>query len=144
MRMALEPFYGVSQFETNVFASAQTFSGQIVATDPGNTVPVCRGQAISVTVSVANNGTGAINNAGFRVFLNNGPNSYTGGWDMWTGTTTSPAGTWFTQTLNMQVPFVSPGLYWILWTTDTGNAFAEWNEDDNSVHSAMSLNVQGC
>ncbi len=64
--------YPVS-ISTNVFASAQKFSGgSILATDPAGTINVCRRQAISVTYSVVNNGSTDVN-AGFRIFIANSP-----------------------------------------------------------------------
>jgi len=134
--------YGGSS--TNLFASAQKFSGgAIQASDAPNTINVCVGSQISVTVTIGNNGTLSTSNVGFRVFLNNGPNSYSGGWNMFTGTATNPAGSYLTQTLSMTIPNVPKGFYWILWQIDTGNSVSEYNESDNTVHSAMNVQV-GC
>lgn len=132
--------YGGSS--TNVFASAQKLSGSIQATNTGTTINVCRNQAISVTYSVVNNGSTNIN-AGFRIYINNSPSPGTG-WNMFSGTANSPGGSSFTETRTLNVPFVSPGIYWILWQTDTGGTITEFNEGDNTVHSAMTLNVLSC
>lgn len=128
---------------TNVFASAQKLSGgAIQATNSPTTINVCRYQSISVTYSVVNNGSTNIN-AGFRIYINNSPYAGTG-WNMFNGTANSPGGSYFTETRTLTVPYVSPGIYWILWQTDTGGAVSEYNEGDNTVHSAMTLNVLGC
>jgi hypothetical protein len=129
---------------TNMFASAQQFSGgAISATNAGTTINVCRNQAISVTYTVGNNGT-VSTTSGFRIFINTGPNLYFGGWNMFSGSATVNAGGQFTETRVLNVPFVNAGIYWILWQVDTGNAVSEFNEADNAVHSAMTLNVLNC
>jgi hypothetical protein len=127
---------------TNVFASAQMFSGSIQATNFAGTINVCRGQAISLTYSVVNNGSTNVN-GGFRIYINNSPSPGTG-WNMFNGSASSGAGGYFTETRTLNVPFVSPGIYWILWQVDAANAVSEWNEGDNTVHSAMTLNVLNC
>jgi hypothetical protein len=128
---------------TNMFASAQKFAGGITATDTATTINVCRNQAINVTYTVGNNGS-TTTTSGFRIFINTGPTSYFGGWNMFNGTATVGAGGQFTETRTLVVPFVSPGIYWILWQVDTGNTVSEFNESDNAVHSAMTLNVLNC
>jgi CARDB/Matrixin len=129
---------------TNMFASAQKFSGSAIsATNVDSTINVCRNQAISVTYTVANNGS-VSTTSGFRIFIHNGPANIVGGWNMFNGTATVNAGNQFTETRTLTVPFVTPGIYWILWQIDTGNTVGEFNESDNAVHSAMTLNVLNC
>jgi hypothetical protein len=139
--------YGGSS--TNLFASAQKlFSNAIVATTSAQatnpsqncqTFPVCRGQAIDVTYTVANNGSSS-KTSGFRIYVNNSPSPGTG-WNMWSGSATVNAGNQFTETRTLNVPSVSNGIYWILWEIDTGNTVTEFYETDNTVHSCMTLNV---
>lgn len=133
-------------YSINLFASAQKLSGgSIVATeDTQNTRYACRGGKIWVTVTVGNNGTTNVTGSGFRVYLNDGPNKYSGGWNMWTGTASVNAGSYFTQSLYTTVPNVAPGLYWVLWQIDTGNTTPEYNESDNAVHSVMRVQVLNC
>jgi hypothetical protein len=131
-------------FSVNMFASAQKFSGgAISATDIGTTINVCKNQAISVTYTVGNNGA-VSTTSGFRIFVNTAPNAYFGGWNMFNGFATVNAGSQFTETRILNVPFVNSGIYWILWQVDTGNSISEFNESDNAVHSAMTLNVMDC
>ncbi len=138
---ALYPY----SYSVNVFASAQKISSTgVSATDSSITKNVCRHEAINVTYSVVNSGASYISGTGFRVFVNNGPNNYTGGWNMLTATATIPPQTYFTETQSLRVPSIPPGLYWILWQVDTNNTTAEYNEWDNAVHSAMTLNIMDC
>lgn len=135
--------YGGAGF-VNVFVSAQQFSGGgVQATNASGTVNVCRGQALSVTYTVSNNGTSNVT-SGFRIYINTSPLGYSGGWNMFNGTATVNAQNQFTETRVLNVPSVSPGIYWVLWQVDTGNTVSEMNEFDNAVHSAMTINVQNC
>ncbi len=128
--------------KTNVFSSAEAFvNNSIVAANTPGTINVCRGSSISVTYTVANNGTTAVNGVGFRVYVGASPTDNNGVGDMFVGTATSPAGTYFTETRVLTVPNISNGVYWILWKDDTGNAVGEIPEGDNRVHSAMTINV---
>jgi hypothetical protein len=129
--------------KTNVFSSAQKFANNsIVTANAPGTVNVCRGSSLSVTYSVANNGTTAVNNVGFRVYVGTSPTDNNGAGDMFSGTATSPGGTYFTETRVLTVPNVAAnGVYWILWKDDTGNTVGEFMEGDNRVHSAMTINV---
>jgi hypothetical protein len=139
-------YYGVTAPEQNIFASAQKYvNGVVQSTDQWQPKPVCPGQNIAVVVSVVNNGNTDLSNYGFRLFINDSPHGYTGGLDMFNGTATSLRGSYFTQTLSVNVPFVSPGTYWILWSVDINHQYSEWNEGDNATHSAMALTVKsGC
>ncbi|MEO8212844.1 MAG: matrixin family metalloprotease [Myxococcales bacterium] len=126
--------------KANAFASAQMLSGgAVVATNMATTLSVCRGQAISVTVTVVNPGTVTFGSVGFRVAVTQTPN--TGGTNMFVGTATTNPGSFFTQTLNLTVPNVANGFYWVIWQNDTGNAVSETIETDNAVHSAMTLSI---
>ena len=60
---------------------------------------------------------------------------------MFVGTANNPPGTYSTQTLNLTVPNVPNGIYWILWQVDTQNGTAESNEQDNAVHACKTVNV---
>ena len=135
--------YPTSANRTNVFASAEqwdTINDKIVATDPGGSIFACRGQQIGVTFTVGNPGNTAVNSVGFRVYLSTSPTG-TAGTDMVDLSATSPAGTWFTETHNLTIPNVVNGAYFILWQEDSGNAVSELNENDNVVHSAMTVIV---
>lgn len=81
---------------------------------------------------------------GFRIFINTGPASYTGGWNMFSGTATLPGNSYFTETRSLTVPNVAPGLYYVLWAIDTGYSIPEVLESDNAVHCAMTLQVLSC
>jgi hypothetical protein len=70
-----------------MFASAQKFGGGITDTDTDTIINVCRNQAINVTYTVGNNGS-TTTTPGFRIFINTGPTSYFGGWNMFNGTAT--------------------------------------------------------
>ena len=63
---------------------------------------------------------------------------------MWSEQAFILKGTYFTVTRQVQVPWVLPGIYWILWEIDTAGSVPEWNESDNTVHSKMFLNVLNC
>lgn len=130
----------------NMFASAQKFSGGVLqstdtATNPASNPPVsrCRGQTISVTYTVVNNGA-ISTTSGFRIYMNTGPTAGTG-WNMWTGTATVSAQNLFTETRTLTIPSVPNGFYDILWQIDTDNTVSEYNENDNTVHSAMVVSV---
>lgn len=128
----------------NLFATAQKYvNGVVQATESGSCVTInrCRGQTLSVTVSIGSNGWLAPLSHGVRIFLNNSPSGYTGGWNMFVGTANNPPGTYSTQTLNLTVPSVPNGTYWILWQVDTQNGTAESNEQDNAVHACKTVNV---
>jgi hypothetical protein len=61
---------------------------------------------------------------------------------MFSGVVTVNAGSQITETRTLTVPSVpSDGIYWILWQVDTLNTVPKFNESDNTVHSAMALNV---
>lgn len=131
---------------TNVFVSAQMLSdGAVVATGPSDTLYVCSGQQVTVNVTVANNGTTSLSNIGFRVFLHNGPNNYSGGFSIWSGTASLDAYQQATVPLTMTIPtYAADGLYYLLWQIDTNGTAYEWNEDDNAVHSATTLQIITC
>jgi hypothetical protein len=79
---------------------------------------------------------------GFRLFLSTGSPLYSGGWDLWTGTGSSPHGSYFTTTITTNIPTNIPnGLYVIVYTADTTNMYGEWNESDNSTHTCLVINV---
>lgn len=133
--------------QTNVFASAQMLNAatnRIESTDPSIRLSVCWNSPLNVNVTVGNNGNQTTPPLGFRIFLNNTPSGAGGGWDMFTGTVWLTGGHQITETENVMVPYVSPGDYWILWQVDTTNLLSEFDEGDNVVHSAMSLNVRAC
>jgi len=128
--------------KSNVFSSAEAFVGGAVGSaDPVGTINVCRGSAVSITFTVANNGTTAFNGVGFRVYVGASPTDNVGIGDMFNAQATSPAGTYFTETHVLNVPNVANGVYWILWKDDTTNLVSETNEFDNRVHSAVTINV---
>ncbi len=126
----------------NIFASAQKLvANAVFATNPPGTINVCRGSSVSITITVGDNGTTNVTGAPFRMFLATGPYA-TSGTDVWTGTTTSVAGTYFTQSLTFVVPNVAFRTYWVRWQVDKNNNFSETDEWDNAVHRAMTLSVQ--
>lgn len=129
---------------TNLFSSAEVLSGgAIVETGDSTTHWVHWGDGLYITVSVANNGTSSAV-SGFRVFINSlgPPAGYTGGYTLWSGSATNPAGTYFSQVVTTSVPWGVPnGLYYIYWAVDNGNAISEYNEGDNVVHSSSTLQV---
>jgi hypothetical protein len=128
---------------TNVFVSAEgLFSGNIQANDFAGTISRCRGGTFSLTYTVGDNGTTDVSSTGFRVLLNQDPNSLNGAIDIYTPNAAIGAGGWFTATTVMTVPSTLPnGLYWIHYEIDTGHSISEVLETDNNVHSAMTLNV---
>jgi hypothetical protein len=132
--------YGAGSSKANLFVSAQKdVANVIMATDPPGTIMnVCRGSSIGVTFTVGNPGS-ITATVGFRVAITSTPD--TGGTDIMTASAFSPAGGSFTETHTLTVPNVPNGIYWIIWQDDTGNTFSETNENDNSVHSAMTISV---
>jgi hypothetical protein len=134
--------YKQNVFRVNVFTSAQKFSSGVVATDAQTTLNRCRGQTFNVTYTVGNNGTVDIT-TDFRLFLNNAPGAFTGGFNLFSGTATSTRNGFFTETRTVTVPSNLPnGLWFILWRVDETTGNVEFNENDNFVHSRMTLNVQ--
>lgn len=132
-------------YSVNLFASAQMIdSGIIMATDTPGTRLACRGGKLNLTYTFANNGASDVSGTGVRIFMNTGPNSYSGGWTLFSGTAVLPAGSYYTKTRTLTIPSVPPGTYWLLWKIDTGNSTSEYNEGDNAVHSAMTLLVLDC
>jgi hypothetical protein len=128
---------------TDVFVSAQKFSGgAIQATDVPGTVNRCRNGTISVTYTVGNHGTVNVTNTGFRIYLTQSPGSPGGGTNLFNGTATVNANGSFTETRTLTIPSNQPlGLYWIQWQIDTGSTTSETRENNNFVHSAMTVNV---
>lgn len=126
----------------NVFASAQRLqSGSIVPTNLFYTVSMCRGQAIPITYSVVNNGRLDAANVGFKIYLGTDINS-TSGVDLLNTNAYSPAFSYFTATSTLTVPnTVGNGYWFILWKIDSNNQLGEFNESDNTVHSAMSIQI---
>lgn len=130
-------------YSVNLFSSAQMLDsyGSIVATGASETYNVYYpGTPLSIWVTVANNGA-QYESSGFRLFIKSTPppSDNSGGYTLLTGTAINPAGTYFSQRLNVVSPAVPPGLYWIYWAVDTGNTVSEFNESDNVVHSASTL-----
>jgi hypothetical protein len=136
----------------NVFVSAQTvlsdapYQGRVWV--KGFLVPenyqwygYCRGSPITLNVTVGNNGTQYVN-SGLRLYLNNGPTPYVGGWNVWVGRAWLPGNSWFTESLPGQIPWDIPyGYYWTFWQIDTQNEHAEWNEGDNAVHGPLLVSI---
>jgi hypothetical protein len=132
---------------TNLFASAQFIdpygSGQI-AWDPMETFRVCKNTQFSVRVSIGNNGSYDAT-SGFKLYMNNTGNPADPGRTGWAGTATMYAYTSLTQLLTFTIPAnLASGLYWFFWTIDSNSTVTEWNESDNTVHCAMSVQVVWC
>lgn len=144
--LGVRSIYGLATNQRNLFVSAEQLlsDGSIAATCSSVTRYVCPGGTVSVTYSAANNFPNAVSGTGFRIFINTGPASYTGGWNMFTGTATLPGNSYFTETRSLTVPNVTPGLYYVLWAIDTGYTVPEALESDNAVHCAMTLQVLSC
>ena len=52
------------------------------------------------------------------------------------------AGNQFTELFWVPIPTSAPlGFYWIHWQIDQGGVVTEYNEQDNHVHSCMTLNI---
>ena len=131
---------------TNIFASAQQFSGSAVsATMASTTINRCRGDAFFVTYTVVNNGTTNVLNYGFRIYLTQTPGVSGGGTNIFTSATAgSNAQNYWTESRTLFVPAGLPnGLYWIQWQVDTANSYNEILETDNFVRAATTINV-GC
>lgn len=128
----------------NLFASAQQLSsGSVIATGNSQTYSVHAGDPLYIKVTSVNNGSSSIT-SGFRLFINNSapPGGYTGGWTLFSSTNAyNPAGSYYTQTLNVTTPSAPAGTYWIYWKVDNGNTTSEYNESDNVVHSASTLQI---
>ncbi|HXU03800.1 MAG TPA: CARDB domain-containing protein [Polyangia bacterium] len=139
--------YG-SPSRTNVFASAQlwssNFGGQIQVTNAQQVFHICRGSTISspINYTVVNNGTVHANGIGFSIYLATDPEA-TGGNEVYNATLNLSAGTSLTDKLNqLTIPTGLPnGTYFIHWKIDANNQLAEYDETDNRVRSALSLNV---
>jgi hypothetical protein len=70
---------------------------------------------------------------------------YTGEWDVFRGTATVNHYGFFTETRTFTVPNLpTNGTYWIYWDIDPDKTFSEYNETDNAVDCAMTLNVVTC
>ena len=153
--------YGGSE-QTNLYASSQyrqvigandyivatpnfvssTPAGPVV-TNNCMTVTMLRGRYLDVRYTVMNNGSVSVNNTGFRIFLNDSPFNYGGGYNLFNGTANVARNSGFTETRSLFVPTSVPaGFYWILWEIDSGHTIAESNENDNSVHSCMTVDLR--
>lgn len=133
----------------NVFASAQelfddgTNQGNIRAIEQSWPSSVCPNDPITVYYTFGNNGTGGLGNLPFRIFINTVPTATGGGWDVFRGSIWSlHEGTMLTDFGTGTVPMVPAGTYYVLW--EMGPWGIEFNQGDNVVHSAYTLDVEDC
>lgn len=149
--------YGNVQPTTNLFASAEYWRSSddsICSVYDGSPtgctgapapVQVCRGQTISnFRITAGDNGSYYFY-GNFRVFLSDTTNGSGNQWNLISGTVGIAGWTWQTGIMpSFTVPYVSPGVYWILWEVDSGHTTTEYVESDNIVHGAMYLVVNNC
>ncbi|MBN1609902.1 MAG: hypothetical protein JW940_24945 [Polyangiaceae bacterium] len=132
---------------TNLFASAQfidPLGSGLITTDEMKIFPVCRGSQFKVRITIGNNGAYDVT-SGLRLYMNDTGNPADPGRTVWSGTATMPHWTTLTQQLTFTIPSnLTPGLYWFFWAIDSNSTVAEWNESDDTVHCAMSVQVVAC
>ena len=133
----------------NAFASAEewlqdgTNDGSIRAIEQTWPSSVCPNDPIDVYYTFGNNGTVGLGDLPFRIFINNVPTAAGGGWDVFRGNIWSlEQGTMLTDFSTGTVPLVPAGSYYVLW--EMGPWGIEFNQGDNVVHSAYTLNVEDC
>ena len=132
----------------NVFASAEelvdngTNEGAIQPIAQNWPSSVCPNDPIDIRYTFANNGTAGAGDIGFRIFINNVPTAAGGGWDVFRGSIWS-LDTLLTDFSTGTVPMVPAGTYYVLWQINQMWE-GEFNQGDNVVHSAYTLNVANC
>lgn len=129
---------------TDLFASAQKLNpatNRVEATDLPNQITKCRGSNINVTTTVGNDGNTPATNVSFRIYLTQTPGVAAGGINLFVGAVSFSPNP-LTQTRTLQIPSMVPnGAYWIQWEIDSGHSISESSENNNFVHSAMTINV---
>jgi hypothetical protein len=79
----------------------------------------------------------------FRIYIDNYFPSTMGTTLFYSNNATLHPNGCFTEHRTLTIPsdLNTTGFYWIYWKIDNDNATTEYNEEDNTVHSAMNLNV---
>jgi len=135
----------------NLFVSAQKFSanGTLEAVNAESassqsgieTIDVYRGGTVDVWYSAGNNGTVDLSNITFRVYLSNDLATPT---YLWLNSNSAHVYkmSYFTEHQIFTIPYgLSPGFYWIMWDIDSSGSIGEYYENDNRVHSGLTLQV---
>jgi hypothetical protein len=134
---------GLSQ--KNLFATAQRLEGGQITNENGFTPQFgCPGGLVTVKFTVGNNGTDAIVN-NQRFSMSTSKTGYTGGTTMgvWSGATNNPNG-YFSGSVQLTIPNVAPGIYFLFYRVDKDGTTTESRESDNVVRLNKTLQILDC